>query len=131
MSRPTDSTRCRPAPSGRSSAKRPSGARRCCSPRTTWPRPTALSDRVAFIDDGTILAIDAPETLKLQHGRRAVKVRWRNGDTVEETVIELDGADASDAIRAAVDVENLMTIHTEEATLEDIFVEYAGRGLDA
>ncbi len=25
--------------------------------------------------------------------------------------------------------ENIMTIHTEEATLEDIFVEYAGRGL--
>ena len=28
-----------------------------------------LSDRVAFINQGSILAIDAPEALKLQHGR--------------------------------------------------------------
>ena len=34
-----------------------------------------------------------------------------------------------DRIRDAVSDEDLMTIHTEEATLEDIFVEYAGRGL--
>ena len=90
-----------------------------------------LSDRVAFINEGKILAIDAPETLKLQHGSRAVKIRWRKGDAVEETVVALDGAGASDAIRSAVDVDHLRTIHTEEATLEDIFVVYAGRGLDA
>ncbi|RLE16126.1 MAG: ABC transporter ATP-binding protein, partial [Actinobacteria bacterium] len=41
----------------------------------------------------------------------------------------LDGADTEDRIREAVSAEGLMTIHTEEATLEDIFVEYAGRGL--
>jgi len=45
-------------------------------------------------------------------------------------VISLDAADAGDQIRAAVADEGLMTIHTEEATLEDIFIEYAGRGLE-
>lgn len=90
-----------------------------------------LSDRVAFISDGKLLALDTPENLKLAHGRRSVKVRWRDGDAVAEKTIELDGAGSADAIRAAVAVDNLMTIHTEEATLEDIFVEYAGRGLDA
>ncbi len=88
-----------------------------------------LSDRVAFIHEGRILAIDAPETLKLAHGERSVRIRSRNGPEIEEVVIPLDGHDAEDQIRRAVGVEGLMTIHTEEATLEDIFIEFAGRGL--
>jgi ABC-type multidrug transport system ATPase subunit len=88
-----------------------------------------LSDRVAFINRGTILTIDTPDNLKLAHGQRAVRIRSRRGDGVEEQVIPLDETGAEDRIREAVSAEGLMTIHTEEATLEDIFVEYAGRGL--
>lgn len=89
-----------------------------------------LSDRVAFINEGRILALDSPESLKLAHGRRGVRVRARRGGEVAETVISLDAEDAGDQIQAAVADEGLMTIHTEEATLEDIFIEYAGRGLE-
>jgi ABC-2 type transport system ATP-binding protein len=88
-----------------------------------------LSDRVAFIHEGRILAIDAPETLKLAHGTRSVRVRSRRGGEIEEAVIPLDEDGADESIRRAVGVEGLMTIHTEEATLEDIFIEFAGRGL--
>jgi ABC-2 type transport system ATP-binding protein len=88
-----------------------------------------LSDRVAFINQGTLLAIDSPDNLKLEHGKRAVRIRTRNGDGVDEQVIALDEAGSEDRIRDAVSVDGLMTIHTEEATLEDIFVEFAGRGL--
>ncbi len=88
-----------------------------------------LSDRVAFIDEGRILAVDSPENLKLAYGRRNVRIRARVNGEVEETLIPLDEPGAEDRIRAAVAVEDLMTIHTEEATLEDIFIEFAGRGL--
>ena len=88
-----------------------------------------LSDRVAFINQGTILTIDTPDNLKLAHGQRSVRIRTRSGDGVDEQVIPLDEADTEDRIREAVSADGLMTIHTEEATLEDIFVEYAGRGL--
>jgi ABC-type multidrug transport system ATPase subunit len=88
-----------------------------------------LSDRVAFIDDGRIIALDAPEELKLAHGQRNVRVRRRIDGVVDEEVIALDGADAADRVRAAVAKEGLLTVHTEEATLEDIFVKFAGRGL--
>ena len=88
-----------------------------------------LSDRVAFINQGSILTIDTPENLKLAHGQRSVRIRSRQGDGVSEQVIPLDEAASGDLIRDAVSDEDLMTIHTEEATLEDIFVEYAGRGL--
>lgn len=88
-----------------------------------------LSDRVAFINGGKIIALDAPEELKLAHGQRNVRVRRRMDGQVEEEVIALDGSDAADQVRAAVAKEGLLTVHTEEATLEDIFVQLAGRGL--
>lgn len=88
-----------------------------------------LSDRVAFIEGGRIIALDAPEELKLAHGQRSVRVRRRVDGQVEEDVIELDRAGAADEVRAAVAKEGLLTVHTEEATLEDIFVQLAGRGL--
>ncbi len=88
-----------------------------------------LSDRVAFINQGKLLTVDTPDNLKLAFGQRAVRIRTRRGDGVDEQVIPLDEAGAEDRIRDAVSAEGLMTIHTEEATLEDIFVEFAGRGL--
>ncbi|MGB9357123.1 MAG: ABC transporter ATP-binding protein [Acidimicrobiia bacterium] len=88
-----------------------------------------LSNRVAFINQGSILTIDSPENLKLEHGTRSVRIRTRRGDGVDEQIIPLDETGSGDRIRDAVDGEDLMTIHTEEATLEDIFVEYAGRRL--
>ncbi|MBN2114442.1 MAG: ABC transporter ATP-binding protein [Acidimicrobiia bacterium] len=88
-----------------------------------------LSDRVAFINEGRIHAIDTPENLKLQHGRRAVKVRYRQSGSVTEESVPLDAPDAGERLRAAAGHPGLMTIHTEEATLESIFVEITGRAL--
>jgi ABC-type multidrug transport system ATPase subunit len=88
-----------------------------------------LSDRVAFIDAGRILAIDAPEELKLRHGTRSVRVRLRNADRIVEEVISLDGDGDTDLLADLVRRPEVLTIHTEEATLEDVFVRFAGRGL--
>lgn len=90
-----------------------------------------LSDRVAFINEGEIAALDTAENLKLKYGQRSVRIRSRAGDAVDEQVIALDGDEASEQIRQAVAVDGLMTIHTEEATLESIFIELTGRGLDS
>ena len=88
-----------------------------------------LSDRVAFIDDGRILALDAPERLKLGHGSRSVRIRYGDDGHVEEAVLPLDGtADAQ--LRELLARDDLLTVHTEEATLEDVFVDFAGRRLD-
>ncbi|HSV93354.1 MAG TPA: ATP-binding cassette domain-containing protein, partial [Desulfobacterales bacterium] len=88
-----------------------------------------LSDRVAFINEGRIYAIDTPENLKLQYGKRSVKLRRRDGDGVLEETVPLDDASAGERLRQAVDAEGLMTIHTEESTLENIFVQMTGRAL--
>ncbi len=90
-----------------------------------------LSDRVAFITEGRFHAIDTPENLKLQHGSRSVVVRRRvPGSEVEELRLELDTDTFSQKLAEATSSGTVMTIHSEEATLEDIFVEVTGRGLE-
>ena len=89
-----------------------------------------LSDRVAFINEGRIYAIDTPEALKLRHGTRAVKLRLREGGEVVERSVPLDAGDAGERLKEAVAAEGLLTIHTEEATLENIFIQMTGRGLE-
>ena len=89
-----------------------------------------LSDRVAFINEGQIVALDTAENLKLKYGTRSVRVRLRDGDGVREEHIPLDEADSSAKIAALAASPDLLTIHTEEATLEAIFIELTGRGLE-
>ncbi len=88
-----------------------------------------LSNRVAFINEGELYAIDTPENLKLAHGQRAVKVRLREDGEVVERVIPLDQPDTGDRLKGVVG-EGIVTIHTEESTLENIFIEMTGRGLE-
>jgi|GEM_PF-24226 len=88
-----------------------------------------LSDHVAFLNEGKIVALDTPEELKLAYGRRQVRVRLRDGEGVREVTVSLDEPDAGERLERLVGAGGLMTIHTEEATLEDIFIQLTGRGL--
>jgi ABC-2 type transport system ATP-binding protein len=89
----------------------------------------ALSDRVAFINEGEIVALDTAENLKLKYGTRSVLVRLRDGDGVREEHLAL-GADSSARLAELAASPDLLTIHTEEATLEAIFIKLTGRGLE-
>ena len=89
-----------------------------------------LSDRVAFINEGEIVALDTAENLKLKYGTRSVKVRLRDGDGVREEVLPLDGDSSSAKLAELAASPDLLTIHTEEATLEQIFIRLTGRGLE-
>lgn len=89
-----------------------------------------LSDRVAFIDRGRIVAIDRPEVLKQQYGKRALKVEIAGADGgTEVREIVLDHDETPELVRDLLSRERVLTVHSEEATLEDIFVDITGRGL--
>jgi ABC-2 type transport system ATP-binding protein len=89
-----------------------------------------LATKVAFINQGKIVALDTPHKLKQQYGRRALKAELltANGD-LEKREIPLDGPEAADAIQQLLATEKVVTLHSEEATLEDIFIQITGRGL--
>ncbi len=88
-----------------------------------------LSDRVAFLNEGKIVALDTPENLKLQYGKRSLKIRPKGRKEGEEVEILLDTPDAPEKIKNIVEEGNFDTIHTSEATLEEIFIKLTGRGL--
>ena len=90
----------------------------------------ALCDRVAFIVDGEIKLIDAPKRLKLQHGTPSVRVEYLvNGDnrpTEQEFLLtDLGQADFVNLVQHV----SVQTIHSQEASLEDIFIQVTGRSL--
>ena len=85
-----------------------------------------LCDRVAFLVSGRIVALDTPRELKLRYGERSVVVLL---DTREEERLRLD--DAADAARLEQWMADgkVLTVHSQEGTLEDVFVNLAGRPL--
>lgn len=89
-----------------------------------------LSDRVAFMDRGKIAALDTPMSLKQKYGKRALKavVAGKTGG-YEDREITLDTKDTPKAVQELFAQEQVITVHSEEATLEDIFITITGRGL--
>jgi len=85
-----------------------------------------LCDRVAFLASGKIVALDTPRELKLRYGERTALVLLRSR---EEHLVRLDDpADAARLEQWMADGE-VLTVHSQEGTLEDVFVNLAGRRL--
>lgn len=88
-----------------------------------------LCDRVAFIVDGDIKLIDSPKNLKLQYGEKLVDIEYiKDDESVKESLSTIEGADKA-KIKHIIDNYPIQTMHTKEATLEEIFIKVTGRGL--
>ncbi len=88
-----------------------------------------LCNRVAFIVDGRISVIDSPRELKIREGERRVRVEYRENGQIENREFSLDGLGNDEGFLGLLRGERIETIHTEEATLEDVFIGTTGRRL--
>ncbi len=88
-----------------------------------------LCDRVAFLVDGTIPLQDTPEALRVQFGEKKVLVHHLEGDEMKESGFSLTGIGNDTAFFELLQSNHVKTIHSQEATLEDIFIRVTGRGL--
>jgi fluoroquinolone transport system ATP-binding protein len=87
-----------------------------------------LCDRVAFLVEGEIAAVGSPRDLKLAHSSRAVRVELPEGDG-DPREFDLDDAASKAAFLELVGSRRVETIHTQEPSLEDVFLRVTGRGL--
>lgn len=88
-----------------------------------------LCDRVAFIIDGEIVLIDTPKNLKMQYGKKFVDIEYiKDGEVVKETLKIIEENDRH-RIGEIVNKYDVQTMHTKEATLEEIFIQVQERGL--
>ena len=84
-----------------------------------------LCDRVAFISNGNIVALDTPKNLKEQNSDQRIVVDYLYQGRREKKTFE--APELKSGIPFAYD--ELISIHSQEPTLEDIFIRYAGRRL--
>ena len=88
-----------------------------------------LCDRVAFIVDGEIKLIDSPKNLKLQYGAKLVDIEYlEKGKVIKETLSTVLTEDKR-LLQKIIENHEIQTMHTKEATLEEIFIKVTGRGL--
>ena len=89
-----------------------------------------LCHRVAFMNEGKIEALDNPRSLKQRYGKRSLiaEIAAASGN-IEKREFNMDSANTADAVAHLFRNEKVLTIHSEEATLEDIFIQITGRRL--
>jgi len=91
-----------------------------------------LCDQVAFIVDGKISLIDAPQNLRLQSGKKLVKVTYRDAQlnaSLNTREYAMEGLGNNADFLELLQTQDITSIHSEEATLEDIFIKTTGKKL--
>jgi fluoroquinolone transport system ATP-binding protein len=99
---------------------------------TTHDMATAneLCDRVAFVVDGQIVALDTPAELRIARSRRLVRVEFRASDgDLAAAEFAMEGLADDEGFHAVLRDHHVETIHSAEASLDDVFVEVTGRRL--
>jgi fluoroquinolone transport system ATP-binding protein len=87
-----------------------------------------LCDRVAFIADGKIALIDSPKNLKLQFGTRDLSVEY--GETISlSKEFPIDGLGTNAEFFNLLRTQYIKSVHSKEASLEDIFIKTTGKSL--
>ncbi len=88
-----------------------------------------LCDRVGFIVDGELRLIDSPKNLKLQYGEKFVEVEYLRGKEIKKESLSFVTKDDIEHLKEILDHYEIQTMHTKEATLEEIFIKVTGREL--
>lgn len=88
-----------------------------------------LCHRVAFIVDGEIKLIDSPKNLKLQYGDKLVEVEYVKNQQVTHDILSTVSEEGKRSLQHIIANHDIVTMHTKEATLEEIFIQVTGREL--
>ncbi len=88
-----------------------------------------LCDRVAFLSEGKMAALDTPRNLKLKYGDKSIRIEYKeDGKTVGKVLFPANEEDRR-RLYEIINSRELETVHSQEATLEQIFIQLTGRGL--
>lgn len=84
-----------------------------------------LCDRIAFIAEGEIKVIDTPKNLKSLCADEQVEIDYIKDGEKQQRVIDIRELKSG----LSFEYDNILTIHSKEPTLEDVFIKLTGRGL--
>ena len=88
-----------------------------------------VCDRVAFIVDGTIKALDTPHNLIMQKGAAKVTFTWMEDGHEKTDTCSLKECGSHKNLMSLMTEGKITSIHSSEPTLNDIFMDVTGRTL--
>lgn len=82
-----------------------------------------LCTRIAFLNEGTIIECGEPEKLKVKYAMDKIEATFKNGGKLfyDKSIESIN------KIYEIAKQDELITIHSVEPTIEDIFIELTGR----
>lgn len=84
-----------------------------------------LCDRVAFISNGSIMALDTPQNLKEKNSSHRIRITYLYQGKREEMIIAASQLESG----ISFPYDEIVSVHSQEPTLEDMFLQYTGRRL--
>ena len=88
-----------------------------------------LCNRLAFMVEGKLPVIDSTQNLRLKHGKKTVKVEYKENGLAHAEEFPIDQLASNPAFSDILNKREILTIHTQEASLEDIFIKVTGQQL--
>ncbi|MBX7095904.1 MAG: ABC transporter ATP-binding protein [Flavobacteriales bacterium] len=86
-----------------------------------------LCDRVAFLSGGKIMAMDSPAQLKLRHSSNMVEVTVSGQSQKHQFPISKLGSNPD--FLSLISHQEIETIHSREASLDEVFIKVTGKNL--
>ncbi|MFA5235494.1 MAG: ABC transporter ATP-binding protein [Bacilli bacterium] len=86
-----------------------------------------LCDQVAFIANGKVLEISSPKALKLKYGKPQVRIEYMVGPTANQALFPLENLGTNPSFLDIIKNHTLVTIHSDEMSMEQIFIDVVGQ----
>lgn len=85
-----------------------------------------LCDKIAIMNQGTIVAFGSPQELKDKIGRKAVVYEYNQSGELQTVEFSLATKEGREMLAKAIVEHTPTKIHTQEATLEEVFFNVTG-----
>ena len=88
-----------------------------------------MCDRLAFIVEGRIELIESPRDLKLRYGQARIRIEYGPDGQTQAREFPLENLGSNVDFLELLGTQKIQTLHTLEASLEDVFIEVTGKQL--
>jgi ABC-2 type transport system ATP-binding protein len=88
-----------------------------------------LSDRVAIMYNGKLVGLDEPSKFKSKYGRKEIQIEYQQDGQVVKKNLPADTEETAKEIDKLMTNGQVISLHTKEASLADVFAVLTGRVL--
>jgi ABC-2 type transport system ATP-binding protein len=88
-----------------------------------------LSDRVAIMYNGKLVGLDEPSKFKSKYGRKEIQIEYQQDGQVVKKNLPADTEETAKEIDKLMTNGQIISLHTKEASLADVFAVLTGRVL--